>query len=721
MLDQVLSSFPKTVSLKDGTPITLRPLVAEDEAGLIRLFAGATEKDLMFLRDNVTDPRVVRRWCENLDYARVLPIVAEVGGEIVAEATLHQKPTGPYPDVAKYRMYVREDFRNRGLSLVMLNQAVETARDLGIAKIIMEIFAGESGLIAAAERHGFIRESILPAYHIVVMSRPIVSKEFKDFVPPVELWPRRVYNLYEFQMYEEMFNITEELLDKNVAAGLGDKAAMLFGDQTFTYGQVLDTVNRLASGLSKLGIGENDRVVIRSGNNPQAIMFNFAIQRLGAMSIPTSPLFARTELVHVADDAQVNAVICFGPMLGELEAALPDASSIKQVVVFGPATDGASEKGYATYADLLKNGDASFTPVKRHRHAPAVLLYTSGTTGLPKGTLHLNEEQLIVPDAFGKYGWRVHSDDIIGGSAPIGFGAGYSTFCTIPYRFGATASIAGRFTPDDMLATIEKHHISILSMAPTAYRKILQVAPDAAQKYDLSSLRVCTGGGEALTAPTYHLWKEKFDLDIYEGFGSTEMFYVFVSNVANMKAKAGSFGQVINGYEAKVINDEGEDVPSGTMGRFIARGPTATLYWNMGEKQASSIDKNGWNRVGDFVYRDEDGYFWFVSREDDIIKTSGYRVGPEEVEETLKEHPAVADAGVIGVPDPVRGQNTKAFIVLAPGQTADPKELVDFCKNKIAVYKLPREVEFTDELPRTVTGKLLRRVLRAKEQEGREA
>ncbi len=717
MLDQVLKSFPRTVALSDGTPVTLRPMVAEDEAGLIRLFAGASEKDLMFLRDNVTDPRVVRRWCDNLGYERVLPILAEVDGEIIADGSLHRKPTAPYPDVAKYRIFVREDFRRRGLSMAMLNEMVEVARDLGIAKIVMEIFADETGLISAAERHGFIREAVLPAYRVVVVARPVVSRDLKQFVPPVGLWPQRVYNLYEFQQYEEMFNISEELLDKNVEAGRADKVAIMFGDNTFTYGQVLDTVNRLASGLSKLGVGEGDRVIIRSGNNPTAIMFNFALQRLGAMSIPTSPLFSSTEIVHVAEDSQASAAICFGPMIGDLMKALPDAPSIKQVVAFGPGV--GPGKGYVLYPDLLKSGDAEFTPVKRHRHAPAVLLYTSGTTGLPKGTLHLNEEQLIVPDAFGKYGWRVQENDIIGGSAPIGFGAGYSTFCTIPYRFGATAALTGRFTPEVMFEDIEKYGITILSLAPTAYRKMLQ-ATGAEKKYDLSSLRVCTGGGEALTAPTYHAWKEKFGLDIFEGFGSTEMFYVFVSNVANMKAKAGSFGQVINGYEAKVVDDEGNDVPSGTMGRFIARGPTATLYWNMGEKQAASVDKNGWNKVGDFVYRDEEGYFWFVSREDDIIKTSGYRVGPEEVEERLKEHPAVADAGVIGVPDPVRGQNTKAFIVLAPDQTVESAELVDFCRGEIAVYKLPREFEFIDELPRTVTGKLLRRVLRAQEQEKRE-
>jgi 2-aminobenzoate-CoA ligase len=243
---------------------------------------------------------------------------------------------------------------------------------------------------------------------------------------------------------------------------------------------------------------------------------------------------------------------------------------------------------------------------------------------------------------------------------------------------------------------------------------MLQV-PDAKSKFDLSSLRVCTGGGESLTAPTYHAWKEKFGLEIFEGLGTTEMMYVFASNVVSRKAKAGSFGQAVPGYELKVITEQNEEAITGTIGHFVACGPTGTIYWRDPEKQRHAITSEGWNRAGDFVYVDKDGYFWFVSREDDIIKSSGYRIGPEEIEVALAAHPAVADVGVIGVPDEVRGQIAKAFVVVKTGETLSPDDLLAFCKGKIATYKLPREIVIVNELPRTPTGKLLRRVLKQKE------
>jgi 2-aminobenzoate-CoA ligase len=352
--------------------------------------------------------------------------------------------------------------------------------------------------------------------------------------------------------------------------------------------------------------------------------------------------------------------------------------------------------------------------VLRKREDVGLLLYTSGTTGRPKGTVHFVEELLIVPDGFGKYGWQVTENDVIGGSAPLAFGAGYSSYATIPFRFGAAASLIARFEPEKMFDTIQKHRISILTLAPTAYRKMLQV-PDVAKRFDLSSLRVCTGGGESLTAPTYHAWKEKFGLEIFEGLGTTEMMYVFASNVVSRKAKPGSFGQAVPGYELKVIDEEDKEAKPGTIGHFVAIGPTGTVYWRDPDKQRHAITPEGWNRAGDFVHADEDGYFWFVSRQDDIIKSSGYRIGPEEIEVTLATHPAVADVAVIGVPDEVRGQIAKAFVVLRSGESVSQDELIAFCKGKIATYKLPREVVIVDELPRTPTGKLLRRVLRQKE------
>jgi len=535
-----------------------------------------------------------------------------------------------------------------------------------------------------------------------------------DYLPPPELWPTRVYTLPEFATYPDRFNPTEELLEKAVAAGRGERVALLFEDQRITYAQLLGQANKFGNALCELGVGEGDRVILRTPTIPPAIVANFAVLKLGAVFTPISPLFSRSEIAHVSNDSEAVAIIVHAALLGEVEAARENLKTVRNIIVIGGEPTELKAKGYKLYGELLQAGGAKLDPVRRGRQDVALLLYTSGTTGRPKGTAHLVEETLIVPDTFGKYGWKVTENDIIGGSAPLAFGAGYSTFATIPFRFGAAASLIAKFEPDKMFETVQKHRITVLSLAPTAYRKMLQL-PGAEKTYDLSSLRVCTGGGESLTAATYHAWKQKFGLEIFEGLGTTEMMYVFVSNVVKMRAKPGSFGTVVPGYEVKAVAEEGRDAAPGEIGRFLVRGPTGTLYWRDPEKQRHAVSPDGWNRAGDYVYSDEEGYFWFVSREDDIIKSSAYRIGPEEIEMTLATHPAVADVGVIGVPDEVRGQIAKAFVVLKPGQSVTSEELIEYCRSKIATYKLPREVELVTELPRTPTGKLLRRVLREKE------
>jgi len=535
-----------------------------------------------------------------------------------------------------------------------------------------------------------------------------------DYLPPRELWPKRLYTLPEFATYAARFNPTEELLGKAVAAGQGERTAVLFEDQRLTYNQLLTQANKFANALRELGVQEGDRLILRTPNIPPTLVANFAILKLGAVCTPTSPLFSRTEIAHVANDAEAVAIIVSSALLGEVEAARDGLQTVKHIIVVGGDAAEVKAKGFLPYGELLQSGEASLDPVLRQREDVGLLLYTSGTTGRPKGTVHFVEEMLIVPDSFGKYGWRVTENDVIGGSAPLAFGAGYSSYATIPFRFGAAASLIAKFEPEKMFDTIQKHRVSILTLAPTAYRKMLQV-PEAEKKYDLSSLRVCTGGGESLTAPTYHAWKEKFGREIFEGLGTTEMMYVFASNVVSRKAKAGSFGQAVPGYELKVFDEEGKEAKAGNIGHFVACGPTGTIYWRDPDKQRHAITPDGWNRAGDYVSVDEDGYFWFVSREDDIIKSSGYRIGPEEIEVTLATHPAVADVGVIGVHDEVRGQIAKAFVVLKPGESLSPEDLIAFCRGKIATYKLPREIVMVNELPRTPTGKLLRRVLKQKE------
>jgi len=549
----------------------------------------------------------------------------------------------------------------------------------------------------------------------------------EGYLPPRELWPARIYKLPEYQTYPRKFNSTEELLDKQVAAGKADRVAILFEDKKIPYRALLGMVNKLGSSLKALGLQEADRVALRAPNIPPALVVNFAVLKIGGIFLPTSGLFSRAEIAHVFDNAEVKAVVVAAALLEELEKAKPDLRTLKHIIVIGGTPEQQAEyrqKGYLLYQELLDGGKPECDPVRRDRMDVSVLLYTSGTTGPPKGTVHFMEEALIVPDGFGKYCWGVTEHDVILSAAPIAMAAGYSAVATIPYRFGAAASIFTRFTPEGMFEQIQNHQATILSALPTAYRKMLQV-PDAERKYNLSSLRICTGGGESLTAKTYLDWKAKFGQEIFEGLGTTEMMFVFISSAATKKVKPGSIGPAIPGYELTVVNEEGRDCKPGETGQLLARGPTGAVYWREPDKQRSVV-KEGWCRAGDMVSMDEDGYIWFLSREDDLIKSSGYRIGPEEIEDVLVTHPAVADAGVVGVPDPVMGQKTKVFVQLKEGiqpSEALQQELVEFCRGKVAVYKLPRDVEFIDRLPRAPgpggpgTGKLLRRVLRQREVE----
>ncbi|MBF8260832.1 MAG: 2-aminobenzoate-CoA ligase [candidate division NC10 bacterium] len=545
-----------------------------------------------------------------------------------------------------------------------------------------------------------------------------------DYLPPSELRPQRIYTLPEFKNIPQRLNSTEELLDKTVAAGKGDRVALCFDDKRIPYKALLAQVNKLGSALKKLGIEEGDRVALRLPNIPPAIVANFAVLKIGAVVLPTSVLFSRSEIAHVFNNAEVKAVIVAATLLEELEKAIPELKTVKHVIVVGGEAEQIKKKGYLLYQELLDSGEPTCDPVRRDRMDVSVLLFTSGTTGLPKGTAHFMEEALIVPDSFGKHCWRLTENDVLLSAAPLSMAAGYSAAATIPYRFGAALSLLPRFTPDGMFETIQNHKVTILSALPTAYRKLLQV-PDAGKRFNLSSLTTCTGGGESLTAQTYLDWKAKFGQEIFEGLGTTEMMFVFISSAATRKVKPGSIGPAIPGYELRVVNEEGKDCKPGESGQLWARGPTGTIYWRDPEKQRSAV-KDGWCRAGDMVSMDEDGYIWFLAREDDLIKSSGYRIGPEEIEDVLVTHPAVADAGIVGVPDTVMGQKTKAFVSLKSGQQpseALKAELIEFCKGKVAVYKLPREVEFTDQMPRAPgpggpgTGKLLRRVLRQREQD----
>jgi 2-aminobenzoate-CoA ligase len=542
-----------------------------------------------------------------------------------------------------------------------------------------------------------------------------------EYLPPEDLRPTRIRTVPEVQAYPDRMNPASELLDRQVEQGRGDRPAIRFQDRVVTYAGLQEQANRLGNVLAARGLEEEDRVVILSPSQPLSVAANFAAMKLGAVPVPASPLLSPPELAWVLNNSEARVLLAHTAMLPLVAKARAEFAGQPAVLGLAPPSDGLTEAGVPSVLPLMEKADAALQAVPREKDRIGVLLYTSGTTGKPKGVAHLVEEIVAVADTFGRHGWKLREDDVVFSPAPLAFAAGYGAMAIIPFRFGASVSLMPRFEPEAAFQTVERHRATVLTILPTSYRRMLQL-PDAEKRFDLSAVRLCTGGGEALTAETYHRWLERFGLEIFEGFGTTEMLYVFVSAAVTEKAKPGSFGTPVPGYEVRIVDDQGNELAPGELGRMVARGPTGTMYWRPLEEgarlmasQRQTVVGEGWNLVGDYAHADEDGYFWFVSREDDLIKSSGYRIGPDEVEMAIAAHPAVADVGVVGAPDPIRGQNTKAFVVLKEGWTASDalgQEIIDHCRAELAVYKLPREVEFVEAVPRTVTGKLLRRVLR---------
>jgi len=421
----------------------------------------------------------------------------------------------------------------------------------------------------------------------------------------------------------------------------------------------------------------------------------------------------------VFNDAEAKFAFVSFPLLEEAEKAKDALQFTKNFIVIGGNPQEIRDKGYLVFNDLIEKGSSERVCEEVSLDDIGVILYTSGTTGFPKGVAHFVKELISSAYLVNKYVWRLTIGDVLGGSAPVSFAAGYGTFAIIPWFGGASISLMGRFTPEGLMEMIEKTRVTVLTGLPTAYRRLLQF-PDF-DKYDISSLRMCTSGGDALGVETFKAWLEKTGLPIYEGLGATEMVHLITSNAVNMKPKPGSIGIPIPGYDIKVLDENGNECKPGEIGKLTVVGPTGPVYWKPYAdnerllKEQKKAVVNGRVRLGDAVYMDEDGYIFFVSRESDMIKSSGYRIGPGEVEEALKKHPAVKDAGVIGSPDPVRGEITKAYIILVEGYEPSEelaREIVESCKEYIAVYKLPRAVSFCDQLPVTPTGKLLRRVLK---------
>ncbi|MEM1578575.1 MAG: acyl-CoA synthetase [Archaeoglobaceae archaeon] len=544
--------------------------------------------------------------------------------------------------------------------------------------------------------------------------------KINEFLPPKELWPELRVSKEFYESLPTKINLAEEILDKNVQKNR-NRVAIFFEDKKFTYREISELSNRLASKLVELGIEPLDRIAIRFANVPEAVIANFGIIKAGALPVTLHPRWSKKEVLHVLNDSAAKLVITQPALFGEIEAVRNELKFLRNAILVGD--EKAEEKGCLSFEKLLKEGNKKFEPVKVEKDSPAVLLYTSGTTGLPKGVVHFLPGVLNVILNVGRYVWKLSENDVLGSAAPITFALGYGGLAMIPYYFGSAVSLMRQPDPDYIFSMIEKHGVTVLSMAPTWYRKTLPIVTQLMQKYDVSSIKLFTGGGEAFGAETINSWYEKTGYMIAEGFGATELFYISISNAAAPKPKPGSIGMPVPGVEVTIIDPETLKPikEPNKPGLLLIKAPCGTVYWNPHAENGKLLKKMEKDvlfksvALGDLAYFDEDGYIWFAGKGEDLIKSSGYRIGADEVEVAILSHPAVDDVGVVGVPHSVRGEDVVAFVVLKKGYEASEKtkeSIYNHLKGNLAVYKLPREIFFVEQLPRHLTGKLLRRELK---------
>ena len=524
----------------------------------------------------------------------------------------------------------------------------------------------------------------------------------REHLPPREQWPEFLYTLPELE-YPDTLNCGTELLDGAVARGWGARIAILAPDGTrWTYADLLARANRIAHVLVEdMGLVPGNRVLLRGPNTPMMAACWFAVMKAGGVAVATMPLLRAKELTDVVTKGEVSHALCDARLADELAAARPACPTLAAVAHF---ETGASDGVEARAAGK----PAAFADVRTAADDTALIAFTSGTTGKPKGTMHFHRDVLAACDCWPRSTLRATADDVFTGSPPLAFTFGLGGLLLFPLRIGAATLLVERPASDALLEAIAAHRATVLFTAPTSYRAMAAQA----RAHDLSSLRKCVAAGEALPAATRKLWKDATGIEIIDGIGATEMLHIFISH-DEAHARPGATGTPVPGYVACVMDDDGRPLPAGQVGKLAVKGPTGCRY--LADERQRQYVRDGWNYTGDAYLVDDDGYFVYQARTDDMIVSAGYNIAGPEVEGALLAHPAVAECGVVGAPDDERGEVVKAYVVLKPGHARDAatvEALQAHVKQAIAPYKYPRAVEFVDALPRTETGKLQRFRLR---------
>jgi 2-aminobenzoate-CoA ligase len=527
-------------------------------------------------------------------------------------------------------------------------------------------------------------------------------------LPAASAMPELIFELPGL-LFPERFNCAAHLLDSAMAAGHGDRPCVLGHGVSWSYTQFKAQCDRIAHVLVRhMGLVPGNRVLLRGANSPMLAACWMAVVKAGGIAVGTMPLLRARELAALVDKARITHALCDARLAEELLLARPSCPTLTQLRLFGGGAGGGEfEAEAASMPDHFDAVDTAATDI-------ALMAFTSGTTGVPKGTLHFHRDVLAAAACWPPHVLRATADDMFIGSPPLAFTFGLGGLLIFPLSVGASTVLIEKATPDTLLPAIAQFGATVCFTAPTSYRAIaLHLSAGQVAAADLRTLRKCVSAGEALPAATRLAWKEATGIELIDGIGSTEMFHIFIS-ADEANARPGATGVPVPGYRAVILDDDGRELPPGQVGRLAVKGPTGCKY--LDDPRQSTYVQNGWNLTGDAYLVDSDGQFVYQARTDDMIISGGYNIAGPEVEGALLLHPAVAECGVVGAADEARGMVVKAFVVLKAGHPRDAamvKALQDFVKQTIAPFKYPRELVFVDALPRTETGKLQRFKLKA--------
>ncbi|HEY7189530.1 MAG TPA: benzoate-CoA ligase family protein [Vicinamibacterales bacterium] len=509
----------------------------------------------------------------------------------------------------------------------------------------------------------------------------------------------------------DVFNAATYFIDRHIDDGRGAAIAIECTDTCVSYARLFECVNRTGSALrTELGVRSEERVMLLMLDGPEMVFAFFGAIKIGAVPIPTNTLWTATDYEFVLRDSRASVVIVSAALHDRIAAALPRCPWVRHVVIAGDAGDRTA----TTFDALIARGSPVLDAEPTHKDAPAFWLYSSGSTGRPKGCVHLQHDMTVCAEAYARGVLGIDAGDRCFSVAKLFFAYGLGNGMYFPLAVGATTILwPGPVTPPLVYDVIERYRPTLFFSVPTHYAMLL-AHRHGTREFDLSSVRCAVSAGEALPPALYERFRERFGVEILDGIGSTEVLHIFISNRRG-NVRPGSSGVLVPGYEAKLLNEDGVPVGTGEIGSLLVKGDsTCAMYWNRHESTKNTIEGH-WIRTGDHYYRDEDGFYWFTGRSDDMLKVGGIWVSPAEVEHTLLEHPAVLTCGVVARADQDGLIKPLAYVVPAKDVAPSPglaAELQQFARTRLADYKRPRWVEFVDALPTTATGKVQRFKLR---------